>query len=252
MANKLIVGNWKMYVQTPEEAKKLSRKLKLKSALLKKTSAVICPPFPFIGMCAPKRTVKNFTLGAQNSSSFKEGSHTGEVGAEMLKTLGAEFVIVGHSERRELDTDEDISKKVNAVLEAGLKPILCVGEKTRDENATHYDFIEKQIKAGLAAVPKNRNHDIVVAYEPVWAIGGKEAMHPEQIQEMNLFVKKVFADIFGSSSGLKLRVLYGGSVNCNNAAQIIEIGQVDGLLVGRESANATGFIELLKAVDNIK
>ncbi|MFA6295715.1 MAG: triose-phosphate isomerase, partial [Candidatus Paceibacterota bacterium] len=122
--------------------------------------------------------------------------------------------------------------------------------KSRDnENGSHFDFLKNQIKNTFANIPKKYAGDIIIAYEPVWAIGAKESMAPEQVYEMNLFVKKAFADLFGSDLAIKTTVLYGGSVTFRNAGDIMKIGQVDGLLVGRESINIAGFVELLKEVD---
>jgi triosephosphate isomerase len=170
----------------------------------------------------------------------------------MLKNLGCEFVIVGHSEERARgDTDEVVSKRIARILEAGMTAVVCVGERSRDESGAHFDFLKDQVKNSLAGIAADAVRRIVVAYEPVWAIGAKEAMPPEQVYEMSLFVKKAFADIFGSEAGLKLKVLYGGSVNFRNAGEILKTGKVDGLLIGRESVNLPGFMELLKAVDKI-
>ncbi len=171
----------------------------------------------------------------------------------MLKDLCVEYVIVGHSEMRSLgDSDEMVSKRLKAVLDAGMMAILCVGEKVRDESGSHFDFVREQMKKSLANITKSRSSGVIVAYEPIWAIGAKEAMKPEDVCEMTIFVRKIFSDIFGNDTAQKVRVLYGGSVKFENAADIIKIGQVDGLLVGRESVNVAGFVDLLKAVDEVK
>lgn len=252
MNKKLIIGNWKMYCQDLVEAKKIVAKAKKVAALLENTEVVDCVPTPFLGVLASRRSA-NFHIGAQSVSVEKEGAHTGDVGAVALGSAGAEYVIVGHSEQRKAgDTDELVSKKANAALEAGLKAIVCVGEDARDvEGGSHFDFLKKQINDSLANIPAKLAKGIVVAYEPVWAIGAKEAMNPEQIYEMSLFVRKVIADIFSQEAALKAIVLYGGSVNAANAADIVRVGQIDGILVGRESVNATGFSLILKAVDAI-
>lgn len=171
----------------------------------------------------------------------------------MLNDLGVTYVIVGHSERRMRgETDELISKKVNVLLEAGMNTILCVGEKERSENGAHLDFLKEQIKNSLNKVSKKNISKLIVAYEPVWAIGAKEAMSPENIYEMTIFVRKVLSDIYGHDQAISTPVLYGGSVNFRNALDIFVKGQVDGLLVGRESVNSDGFTELLKVADSIK
>lgn len=247
---RLVVGNWKMNPQSLDDAKHIARKTRQAAARLRRTEAVVCPPFVFIAACAPRWRAGHFYMGAQNVSFESGGAHTGEVSAAMLKDIGVRFVITGHSEeRRAGETDQTVSKKAKAILEADMIPIVCVGEKQRDEGGAHFDFVREEIKGSLADIPKKYARSIILAYEPVWAIGAQEAMAPEQIYEMSLFVKKVFADIFGNDSAMKAAVLYGGSVTARNAGDIITIGRVDGLLVGRESVGSVGFTELLKAVD---
>lgn len=249
---KLVVGNWKMNPLSLDEAKRIARKTRRAAADLRRTEAVLCPPFPFIAAVTPKKAAPHFHMGAQSASFEESGPHTGEVGALMLKDIGVRYVIAGHSEMRAAgDTDQVVSRRIQAILDAGLTPIVCVGEKTRDEGGSHFDFLREQIRGTFSSVPKKDAREIIIAYEPIWAIGAKEAMNPEQVYEMSLFVKKAFADVFSPESAMKITVLYGGSVNFRNAADIIKIGQVDGLLVGRESVNVGGFVELLKAVDNI-
>ena len=239
------------------DAKRIAKKARSVAARLERTHVVVCPPFPFIGAAASRKPVPGFHLGAQSVSIELGGAHTGEVSSDMLKSLGVEYVIVGHSEQRAAgDTDEVVSKRISRVLEAGLTAVVCVGEKTRDESGTYFDFIKDQIKKTFAGIPADKtglvNRRIILAYEPIWAIGAKEAMAATDIYEMSLFIKKALADVFGAETGLKAKVLYGGSVNFRNAAEIIEVGQVDGLLVGRESVNLPGFVELLKEVDKFE
>ena len=168
----------------------------------------------------------------------------------MLRDMGVSYVIVGHSERRKMgETDEIVSKKAVATISAGLCPIVCIGEAVHDADGAYLGALKDQLKNSLAGIPKSAASKLVIAYEPIWAIGAKEAMQPEQINETALFIKKTIADIFGRDAGLDLTVLYGGSVNWRNAGDIIKKGGVGGLLVGRESVNMPGFIELAKAVD---
>jgi triosephosphate isomerase len=254
MNKKLIVGNWKMNPTSLDEARSIARKIKRAAALLVSAEAVICPPLPFIAPCTPRAESKHFHMGAQSvSSELERGPFTGEVSASMLKEMAVEYVIVGHSEQRSRgESDSMVAKKAFAVLEAGSSPIICVGEISRDEAATYLETLKAQIKRSLEGIAPKYTGKIVLAYEPVWAIGAQEAMKNEDIYESSLFVKKVFSDIFGPEAGVNVRVLYGGSVNYRNAPDIISIGKVDGLLVGRESVNAPGFVELLKAVDQVK
>jgi triosephosphate isomerase (TIM) len=251
---KLIVGNWKMNPPTLIEAQKIARKVKRIAPLLSTTETVICPPFPYIIACSSKKELAHFHVGAQSVSVQTEsGPHTGEVSASMLTDIGVEYVIVGHSEQRGRGEDnKTVSEKVHAVLGAGMTPIVCVGEVVRDDAGTYLEILKSQIKESLAGIAPKYAHKIILAYEPIWAIGAEVPMNNADIYESSLFVKKVFSDIFGPDAGLKVRVLYGGSVNYRNAPDIITLGRVNGLLVGRESVNAPGFVALLKAVDEVR
>ena len=257
-SKKLLVGNWKMNPTRLEDARHIVAAYKKVSARLEHTSIVACPPFVYIPLVSPlknkmKRGTKSsakIIAGAQDVFFENEGSFTGEVSPKMLRDLGVHYVIIGHSERRKMgETDEVVSKKAIATLSAGLCPIICIGEAVRDVDGAYLGAIKEQIKKSLADIPKSAGSKIIIAYEPIWAIGAKEAMKPEQIRETALFIKKVIADIFGRETALDLPILYGGSVNWRNASDIIRIGGVQGLLVGRESVNVPGFVELAKAVD---
>jgi triosephosphate isomerase len=251
MKHKLIVGNWKMNPVTLDEAKRILRSVRRTAADLTSTKVVVCPPFTYIptSLSAKKSVV---AVGAQNVFPENQGSFTGEIGPLMLKNMGVEYVIVGHSERRKMgETDEDVSKKVRVLLDENIQPILCVGEAEHDQGGLYLDILKAQIKNSLAKVQKKYAGNIIIAYEPIWAIGAKESMDPKIIHEMSIFIKKVLSDIFGHDEAMSTPILYGGSVNFRNAGDIISLGKVDGLLVGRESVNTPGFVELLKTVDII-
>lgn len=236
-----------------EEAKELASKIRKMIADIDQVETVICPPWPFIADCLPSKTTENFELGGQTVSVEKErGSFTGEVSAHMLGSLGAKYVILGHSERRKRgETDDMVSKQAANALEAGLKVIVCVGEEERDENGAYLEKLKNQIRGSLANIPAKYAKKIILAYEPVWAIGGTEAMKTETVNEMSLFVKKVFADIFTPEVAVKAIVLYGGSVDVQNASDITKNGGVDGLLIGRESLKAENFSQIVKSVSQI-
>ncbi len=252
MKKRLIVGNWKMNPASLDEARKIIRKTRRVAGELKRTDVVACPPFVYIPASISRWDPKTLPVGAQSVSFDESGPHTGEVSATQLADMGVKYVIAGHSEvRASGDTDEMVSKRILATLSHGMTPIVCVGEKVRDEGGAYLETLKEQIKNTFAYIESKYGKDIIIAYEPIWAIGAKEAMQPAQVYEMSLFVKKVFADIFGQASAMSVKVLYGGSVNARNASDIISIGKVDGLLVGRESVNPVGFIELLRAVDEI-
>ena len=253
MNKKLIIGNWKMNPETVVEAREIGEKIITVGLGLERTITVIAPSFLHIGLFDLKKGLENLFLGAQSVSVDTEGAHTGEISAKMLKDFGTKYVIVGHSEERNRGVDDQsVSKKAQNVLENEMKPVICIGEKSRDNDAgTHYDFLKDQIKASLADIPKKYAKDIIIAYEPVWAIGASAPMSSDQICETVIFIRKVFADLFDSKTALRIPVLYGGSVNFKNAEDIIKNGKVDGLLVGRESVNVTGFSELLRVVDSL-
>ncbi|MEK7213826.1 MAG: triose-phosphate isomerase [Patescibacteria group bacterium] len=252
MRKRIIVGNWKMHPTTLEEANRLFRSIKNISNKLVSTHIIICPPFIYIPSLIKSRASSTISIGAQDVFFEEQGSFTGEISPLMLKNIGITHVIVGHSEKRELgDTDEMISKKIQSLLEVGIHPILCVGEKVRDEHGEYLEVLKTQIKNSLNKVPKKYIKQLIVAYEPIWAIGAKEPMDPETVHEMSIFVKKVLSDIYGHDEAIATPVLYGGAINFRNAGDIIILGQVDGLLVGRESVNRQGFSELLKTIDSL-
>jgi triosephosphate isomerase len=250
-SKKLIIGNWKMNVETLKDAKAIAKNSLALSKKMKHTEIVVCPSFPHIAIAAAK--AKAYRLGAQSVSVFENGSHTGDVSAKQLASLGVEYVLAGHSEERQAgDTDQMVSQRVQRILEAGLTAVVCCGEKARAEDGSHLEFLKNQLKASLANIPAGQVGKIVIAYEPVWAIGAKEAMQADQVYEMSLFAKKVFAEIFGPDAGHGVKVLYGGAVKADNAAEIMAVGKVDGLLVGRESVNIQGLTDLCKVVDSTK
>lgn len=252
MKKKIIVGNWKMNPTTLDEAKRLFKTIKRTAIKLPKVDVVMCPPFVYIPAMLRGNVDASVSIGAQNTNSEPHGSFTGEVSSPMLKDLGITHVIVGHSERRSMgETDEMISKKVQSLLDADIRPILCFGEKLREDSGVHLDFLKEQIKNSLNKVSKKNIDKLIVAYEPVWAIGAKEAMSPENIYEMTIFIRKVLSDIYGQDMAISTPVLYGGSVNFRNALDIFVKGKVDGLLVGRESVNSVGFVELLGVAESI-
>ncbi|MEK7646180.1 MAG: triose-phosphate isomerase [Patescibacteria group bacterium] len=249
----LVVGNWKMNPATLDEAKVIVRKTRQAASELAHTDVVVCPPFVFISSFNTSTEAPHMYLGVQSVSPYtQEGPHTGEVGVHMLRDLKVEYVITGHSEERSRGvSDEEVSKSVSAIVHEGMMAIVCVGERQRDDAGTYLETLTQQIRSSLAGIEAKHAKNLVIAYEPIWAIGATEAMNPEQVCEMSIFVKKICADIFGPEIALKIKVLYGGAVNAENASSIITIGKVDGLLVGRESVHIDGFVELLRAVDVI-
>ncbi len=251
MKKRIIIGNWKMGPNTQSEAKDIfvaARKMAEKSS---KTEVTICPPSIFISNLT--KLAKGINIGAQNVSSFVEGSHTGEVTANMLTDLGVKFVIVGHSERRSLgESDLDISKKIKNLLDEKITPILCIGEKTRDEHGVFFTDLKNQLVNSLTGIAKTDISKIIFAYEPVWAIGAKTALEPKDVHESILFLKKILAETYDHEIAMSVRVIYGGSVNVRNARDIVELGEVDGVLVGRDSLNKISFADIINQINLIK
>ncbi|MDO8575194.1 MAG: triose-phosphate isomerase, partial [bacterium] len=240
MANKnkvIIVGNWKMGPETVLEAKRIISSTKRFISKISGVKVIVSPPFVYSNILSHSAN-KEVLLGAQDVSVFKDGSHTGEISANMLKKNGFSFCIVGHSERRANgETDEMVSDKVSLLLEEKICPIICIGESSRDELGGYLEFIRDQIKNSLAGVSKKNALEIIIAYEPIWAIGAKEPMKTSDIHETSLFIKKVLSDLYGNEIAFSIPILYGGTVNMRNAKEIVRDGEVNGLLVGRESIN---------------
>lgn len=243
----LIVANWKMNPATLADAKKLATKSKVLGKGLKKTTLVVCPPFPFLSeIVAPVGT--SYAYGAQDISAEAPGSHTGDVAASQVASLKASYVILGHSERRAKgESDSDVATKVRMALSVGLTPIVCVGEKERDDEAKYLLSLREQIHASLEGLPKNSLGKIVLAYEPVWAIGGSVANTPDDTAETILFIKKILMEIGSEHAALSVPVLYGGSVDEKNATAFLVREEIGGLLVGRASRDMKKLASIIDA-----
>ncbi|MDD5318250.1 MAG: triose-phosphate isomerase [Candidatus Pacebacteria bacterium] len=253
---KIIIANWKENPGSLMEAKSLAVGVRSFARELKKTVLVICPPHPFLTSVAAyfsrTKDSKHIFVGAQDLSAKKGGSFTGEVAASMLKSLGAGYVIVGHSERRAMgETDAIVNQKVLIALENGLKPVVCVGESARDDQGDYLSHIKNQIKAALQNVIGKDIANIVIAYEPLWAIGNQafQVVTPHDMHQMSIFIKKYLMELVGGAPASMVAVIYGGSVTAENVSSIINEGQADGVLVGRESLSVENFRHLLKNSD---
>jgi triosephosphate isomerase (TIM) len=247
----LVVANWKMNPESLEEAKKIFNLARNTAKELKNTDVVICAPFPFIFPLARLDSPKNLFLGAQNIASERKGALTGEVSASQIADVGAKFVIIGHSERRAMgETGEMIHKKLQIAFDSGLTAILCVGEKVRDNSGEYLNIIKNQIKEALTGLPKKYLVGIIIAYEPVWAIGKsyKEAMTPTDIHEMTLVIKKIISELFGKDIADGCQIIYGGSVESEGALAMMENGNISGFLPGHASLTSQ-FADILKSAD---
>ncbi len=239
---RLVIANWKMYIESPEAARKFISSLKRRAASYEGVEVWVAAPFTLLSLLKGK-------IGAQTVSA-NAGAHTGEVSADMLHAAGASFCLVGHSERRAAgDTDDMVHAQLAAAANAGLAPVLCVGELERELSGAHFGYIEEQLSSALRGA-QSLAGKLVVAYEPVWAIGksAQGAMQPGEVEETVIFIRKTLADILGRKAALKVPILYGGSVEPANVERLIAEGSVNGFLVGHASAKLEQFVEILKAV----
>lgn len=243
----LMAGNWKMY-KTPEETRRFFEKFKPLVAQSAHCEIAICPPFINLPAAVDAARGSNVAIGGQNVFWAKEGAYTGEISAPMLKTAGCRWVIVGHSERRQYfgETDDGVLKKTVAALEAGLQPIVCVGEKLdeREKGRTN-DVLAAQFSGGIAALTPEQFARIVIAYEPVWAIGSGRTATPEIAADAHRTLRGQAQSKFGQEAAGKLRILYGGSVKPDNIKALIAQPELDGALVGGASLDAVSFASIV-------
>lgn len=246
----IIVANWKMHPGTEREALRLFEATKKIVAARKGVTVIVAPPALYIRACAAKR--KGLFLAAQNATIEDDGAHTGDISFTQIKDAKATYVILGHAERRACgETDEQIRAKVAGALRAGLVPIVCVGESIRDENGAQFDTVRSQLRAAFAEVPAAKVNSVIIAYEPVWAIGAAKPMNPRDMHEMSIFIRKTLIDLYsGGQKPVKIAptILYGGAMDASHVKDMHEGGDVSGFLVGRASVDATTFSELIKSI----
>lgn len=244
----IIAGNWKMN-KTLSEARHLALEVKNGTlAVADQVEVVICPPFTALAGVAEVIKGSNVKLGAQNCHWENSGAFTGEISPIMLKEIGCEYVIVGHSERRQYfgETDEMVAKKAKALLGHGLRPIICVGERLEQrEQGMTKDVIRSQVIGSLKGIESEEMLQTVIAYEPVWAIGTGKTASPEQAQEVHAFIRNLLSDMYGLEVALKVRIQYGGSVKPSNIAALMAEADIDGALVGGASLDGTSFVEIV-------
>ena len=242
-----IIGNWKMNPLSLFEAKDSVKEAARAARRARGVKVVIAPPSVFLPALAAKKS--GLFFAAQDVSSLISGSHTGEVGAKMFRSAGASFAIVGHSERRAAgDSDEIVAEKFIRALEAKLVPVLCVGEKKRDQEGNYFGEIARELSIVLKAATKICVPKFIVAYEPVWAVGGSydKALSPEEMSAMAIFIKKTCAQFLPKEKAMRIPVLYGGSVDAANAKTMLSNGGINGLLIGRQSLDPRRFAEIIK------
>ena len=246
MRKPFIAGNWKMY-KTAAEARVVARALKSKAADFSDREVAICPAFTSLFAVAEELRGSEIRLGGQNAHWETQGAFTGEISAAMLKEAGCAYVIIGHSERRQYfgESDATVNKRTKAVLAAGLTPIVCIGETLQEREANEtFSVLERQLKKGLEGIPPTAV--LVIAYEPVWAIGTGKTATPAQAQEAHSFIRKEFGKLFGDSAAQAVRILYGGSVKPDNMSALMAQPDIDGGLVGGASLEADSFGKIIR------
>ena len=249
MRTKIVAGNWKMN-KLPSEAAALIDGIKDQVKDVQGVEVVVCPPFTDLKDAAAAVKGSNVALGAQNVAWAESGAFTGEISAGMLKDLGVEYVIIGHSERRQYfgETDDTVNKRLKTALKAGLKPIVCVGEKLEEREAGQMPaVIEKQVKQGFADLSPEELAKIVIAYEPVWAIGTGKTATPKEAQEVHALIRKLLAEIANAEVAASVRIQYGGSMKPENAKELMDQPDIDGGLIGGAALKADSFAAIVKA-----
>lgn len=246
----LVAGNWKMH-KTEAEAEEYIQALLPRVSAVEGTEVAICVPFTALKAMVDSARGSRVEVYAQNMHQEQEGAFTGEVSAPMLSEAGVQGVVLGHSERRELfgETDKTLALKVPAALEAGLAPILCVGETEAErENDDTDRKLRQQVREDLAGVASERLKEVVIAYEPIWAIGTGKVATPEQVQEAIAFIRALVGDR-DKQAAESVRILYGGSVKPENAVELFGLEDVDGALVGGASLRAESFAQIVSAAE---
>jgi triosephosphate isomerase len=249
---KILVANWKMNPTTLKDVQTIINGTKVKARLFKKIQVVVCAPSLYTQALAGKIKKGNVSIGVQNISIELKGSYTGEISAPMLADLKVTYAIIGHSERRKMgETDEMVNKKVLNALKYKITPIICVGETTRDEEGFYLATIKDQLAEALKGVSRADVEKVMIAYEPVWAIGASAAMDPHDVHQMSIFIKKALIDIYKNKTMIPVPLLYGGSVEPANAQALMKEGEVDGLLVGRQSLDPQSFGEIMRSANSL-
>ncbi|TSC73762.1 MAG: triosephosphate isomerase [Parcubacteria group bacterium Gr01-1014_48] len=251
---KFVVANWKMNPLDADSAVKLFSAIREQAVRARETLVVVAPPLLFLNTLTRLGNDKNISFGAQNCFWEEKGAYTGEISPTMIKGMSADYCIVGHSERRALgETNEMVNRKVRAALRNGLTVILCIGESERDAEGTYLEFLERELHEALASVTKKQLSQILIAYEPIWAIGGsaERSCAPRDVHEVVILIHKFLKDIFRVSAALEVPVLYGGSVAPENTEKLVREGRVNGLLVGGQSLIAANFCKIIEIVDSL-
>ncbi|MDB0031371.1 triose-phosphate isomerase [Opitutales bacterium] len=248
----LIAGNWKMN-KTASEAVDLIEEIKSSVGGQTSVQVCVCPPFTSLSQSSESVEKSEVLLGAQDMNAAQSGAYTGEISAEMLRDLYVSFVILGHSERRQFfgETNQIVNQKIHAAIGNNLKPIYCIGETLDEREAGKtLDIVRTQVREGLENFPTHSIESLVIAYEPIWAIGTGKTATDEMAQEVHAEIRKVLAEMFGDTSADSIRILYGGSMKPENAAGLLAQKDVDGGLIGGASLTARAFVGIIEAAQS--
>lgn len=256
MRKKMVVGNWKMNANFADAElllNEITDQLDEKSP--RDVDVVVCPPFPYLEMATDLSSLDEavfYSVGAQNVSEFEKGAYTGEISADILSSMHVEYCIVGHSERRKYmaESNAQIAQKVERLLECNIVPIVCCGELLEErEKDLHFEVIKKQLSESLFELQPLDFAKVVIAYEPVWAIGTGKTASPEQAQEIHAFIRDLVLDKYGKEIAKKIVILYGGSCNPKNAGELFSQEDIDGGLIGGASLNASDFYAIINSFE---
>ncbi len=247
---KIVAGNWKMNTNF-NEALELLNFIQINSTTSPYVEKILFPPFAFIKSIKDALSItNNIKIGAQNCSEFNSGAYTGEVSADMLKSISCDYVLIGHSERRRYfnETSEQFILKIEQALLADLKIIFCFGENLEHRKSnSHFNIVKTQLNEVLSRLPKDKINELVLAYEPVWAIGTGETASPVQAQEMHLYIRTVIAQMFSEELAQNISILYGGSCNSQNVKELFDCPDVDGGLIGGASLIGPEFCKIINS-----
>lgn len=248
MRRNIVAGNWKMNKSFPQADDLINNIAEqLRKLDTSDVDVIVCPPFPYLELVSDISEDGDCFTGAQNVSQFDDGAYTGEVSATMLKSLGVDYCIVGHSERRKYfhESDQDVAQKIDKLLQQDITPIICVGESLQDREAGKYfDVIRTQVEQGIFHLTDDNMQKCIIAYEPVWAIGTGKTATKEQAQEVHAFIRQLITDKYSDDVAQEVSILYGGSCNPKNAKELFAMKDVDGGLIGGASLRSNDFIEI--------
>ena len=254
MRKKVIAGNWKMH-KSNSEAKELVEGLLNNTKEIVKTMIIVCPPFTALSLVSDLANGSSLQVGAQNMYWEQQGAFTGEISTEMIKSTGTTYVIIGHSERRQFfgETDETVNKKLKAALESGLIPIVCIGESLDErESGVTNDVVGNQVEKALSGISAEDMQNVILAYEPIWAIGTGKTATPDQAQDVHKFIRSILTKLYNNEIAEKIIIQYGGSVKPENATELLSQPDIDGALVGGACLKADSFSGIIKAAESLK